>query len=123
VFQITRNAIADYYRQLKLEPPEPALTTGFVESRNENALNPEVAGWLEPMLESLPEKYRQALRLTELEGMKQRELARELGLSLSAVKMRVRRGQGEIEGRAPGLLPFRAGPARKYPRISQQIRQ
>ncbi len=97
VFQITRNAIADYYRQLKLEPPELAPTTGFVENQDENAPNPEVASWLEPMLESLPEKYRQALRLTELEGMKQQELARELGLSLSAVKMRVRRGREKLK--------------------------
>ena len=97
VFQITRNTIADYYRQLKTEPPELAPSSGFIENQDENALNPEVAGWLVPMLESLPEKYRQALRLTELEGMKQRELASELGLSLSAAKMRVRRGREKLK--------------------------
>lgn len=97
VFQITRNAIADYYRQLKMEPPEPTLAAGFVENQDENTLNREVAGWLEPMLESLPEKYRQALRLTELEGMKQQELASELGLSVSAAKMRVHRGRVKLK--------------------------
>ncbi len=97
VFQITRNAIADFYRQLKMEPPESTFTTGLIENQDENALNREVADWLEPMLESLPEKYRQALRLTELEGMRQQELARELGLSLSAAKMRVRRGREKLK--------------------------
>ncbi len=97
VFQITRNTIADYYRQLKMESPEPTPAAGFVENQDEQALNREVAGWLEPMLGSLPEKYRQALRLTELEGMKQRELASELGLSLSAAKMRVRRGREKLK--------------------------
>ena len=97
VFQITRNAIADYYRQLKVKPPEQALATVIVDNQDENALNREVAGWLEPMLDSLPEKYRQALRLTELEGMKHRELATELGLSLSAAKMRVRRGREKLK--------------------------
>lgn len=97
LFQITRNAIADYYRQLKVQPPEPALAAGIVDTQDENALNREVAGWLEPMLDSLPEKYRQALRLTELEGMKQSELARELGISLSAAKMRVLRGRKKLK--------------------------
>ena len=97
LFQITRNAIADYYRQLKVQPPEPALAAGIVDNQDDNALNREVAGWLEPMLDSLPEKYRQALRLTELEGMKHRELATELGLSLSAAKMRVRRGREKLK--------------------------
>ncbi|MCH8024866.1 MAG: RNA polymerase sigma factor SigZ [Candidatus Marinimicrobia bacterium] len=97
VFQITRNAIADYYRQLKVQPPEQALATVIVDNQDDNALNREVAGWLEPMLDSLPEKYRQALRLTELEGMKHRELATELGLSLSAAKMRVRRGREKLK--------------------------
>ena len=97
LFQITRNAIADYYRQLKAQPPEQAPATGIVDNQDENALNREVAGWLEPMLDSLPEKYRQALRLTELEGMKHRELATELGLSLSAAKMRVRRGREKLK--------------------------
>ncbi len=53
--------------------------------------------WLQPMLETLPKKYRHALRLTELEGMTQQGLARELGLSLSAAKMRVRRGREKLK--------------------------
>ncbi|MCH7528853.1 MAG: RNA polymerase sigma factor SigZ [Candidatus Marinimicrobia bacterium] len=97
LFQITRNAIADYYRQLKVQPPEQTPATVNVDNQDENALNREVAGWLEPMLDSLPEKYRQALRLTELEGMKQSELARELGISLSAAKMRVLRGRKKLK--------------------------
>ena len=97
LFQITRNAIADYYRQLKVQPPEQTPATVNVDNQDENALNREVAGWLKPMIDSLPEKYRQALRLTELEGMKQSELARELGISLSAAKMRVRRGREKLK--------------------------
>ena len=61
LFQITRNAIADYYRQLKVQLPEPALAAGIVDNQDDNALNREVAGWLEPMLEKLPEIYREAL--------------------------------------------------------------
>ena len=97
LFQITKNAIADYYRQLQVQSPEPALATGIVDTQDKNALHREVAGWFVPMLESLPGKYRQALQLTELEGMKQRELARELGISLSAAKMRVLRGRKKLK--------------------------
>ena len=97
VFQITRNAIADFYRRQKMEPPPFVLASGSDEDRSEYALNREVAGWLEPMLKTLPEKYRQALRLTELKGMTQQELAWEQGLSLSAAKMRVRRGREKLK--------------------------
>ena len=41
----------------------------------------------------LPEKYRQALMLTEFRGMKQTELAEQLGISLSGAKSRVQRGR------------------------------
>ena len=45
------------------------------------------------MVNSLPEKYRQALLLTEFRGLKQSEMAKELGLSLSGAKSRVQRGR------------------------------
>jgi RNA polymerase sigma-70 factor (ECF subfamily) len=41
----------------------------------------------------LPERYRQALILTEFEGHSQREMAEQLGLSYSGAKSRVQRGR------------------------------
>jgi RNA polymerase sigma-70 factor (ECF subfamily) len=45
------------------------------------------------LLDTLPEPYRQALRLVEFEGVKQREVASLLELSLSGAKSRVQRAR------------------------------
>jgi RNA polymerase sigma-70 factor (ECF subfamily) len=45
------------------------------------------------MIEELPDEYQVALRLTELEGLTQQELAARTGLSLSGAKSRVQRGR------------------------------
>ncbi len=47
-------------------------------------------------VERLPEIYREALRLTEFEGVSQVELARRLGLSVSAAKSRVQRARAMV---------------------------
>jgi RNA polymerase sigma-70 factor (ECF subfamily) len=49
------------------------------------------------MIDRLPDPYRQALTLTELEGRTQRELADALGLSLSGAKSRVQRGREQLK--------------------------
>ncbi len=52
-----------------------------------------MARFLLAEVSALPEDYRQALVLTELEGLTSREAARLAGVSLSAMKSRVRRGR------------------------------
>jgi RNA polymerase sigma-70 factor (ECF subfamily) len=52
-----------------------------------------IAAVLRPFAEGLPEPYRQAVLLSELEDLSQPLLARRLGLSLSGVKSRVQRGR------------------------------
>ena len=49
------------------------------------------------MIESLPEHYRQALMLSEIKGMTQKEVAVREGLSLSGAKARVQRGRAMLK--------------------------
>ncbi len=94
IFQLTRNAIADHYRRAHrmVKPPdEDPPGTGFEENYNavfQDAVRPFVA--------ALPEKYREALLLTEFEGMSQAELAKHLGISLSGAKSRVQRAREKL---------------------------
>jgi RNA polymerase sigma-70 factor (ECF subfamily) len=53
----------------------------------------ELATCLMPMLDRLPQTYREAVVLAELDGLTQREAAEQLGLSLSGAKSRVQRGR------------------------------
>ena len=95
VWRITRNAIIDHYRRRNntLEVPE-TLPASLDESKGE----PEgLRAAFGRMIQSLPEPYREAVVLTELEGMTQMELANRLGISLSGAKSRVQRGRAQLK--------------------------
>lgn len=99
-FQIARNAVADYFRSAK--PMEVfddaahaslAVDASPMRAAEEDALRRHLAGYVRSVVDGLPEKYRDALHLTEFGGVAQVELARRLGLSVSAAKSRVQRGR------------------------------
>jgi RNA polymerase sigma-70 factor (ECF subfamily) len=92
LYQITRNTIIDFYRTRRpaLDLPETlAIYPEPVESEPEA----ELAAGLRDFMGVLPDPYREAVLLTDLEGLKQSELADRLGLSLSGAKSRVQRGR------------------------------
>ena len=97
VFQIARHAVADYHRQrqrdLGAEVAEPLAES---ESRD---LTAEFSACVRPMIAGLPEPYREALWLSEIEGLPQTELATRLGLSYSGAKSRVQRGRQLLKAR------------------------
>jgi RNA polymerase sigma-70 factor, ECF subfamily len=100
IYRITRNAITDYYRtnNENLQP----LDEEFNQSAGEEfsaASEEEVLSWLRPMIEDLPEKYGQALLLTDIEGATQKDLAERLDISLSGAKSRVQRAREQLKER------------------------
>ena len=94
VYQITRNAIIDHHRRsrVNLELSETLVAEQPDGHADEIDLKPTV----KRMVESLPEPYRQALMLTEFEGLSQVELARKLGISFSGAKSRVQRAREKV---------------------------
>ena len=94
VYQITRNAIIDYYRTQK-------RTVQLSESLSMPETNDEVrkriASWFLPMIERLPDHYCQALILSEINGLTQKEVALKQGLSLSGAKSRIQRGRAMVK--------------------------
>jgi RNA polymerase sigma-70 factor (ECF subfamily) len=101
VHQIARNAIADHYRRAPVRRERPA---GFDLDRQEQpVLEPppteprsELVECLGPLLGRLPAIHREALTLTELEGLTQASAAARLGLSTSGVKSRVQRARAQL---------------------------
>jgi RNA polymerase sigma-70 factor (ECF subfamily) len=57
----------------------------------------ELITCLKPMIDRLPEKYKQAILLAELGELTQKELAVKLGLSVSGAKSRVQRGRAFLK--------------------------
>jgi len=95
IYQITRNAIIDYYRSRKVTVELPEAIKATEEKPPVNA-STEIASCLKPLIEGLPEKYREAITLTDLKGMTQKELSENLGLYLSGTKSRVQRARGKL---------------------------
>ena len=104
-YRITRNCVVDYYRDYsrKRRPNVPLDTAEHLHSglpqasRETDGRRAEMSRWLRPMIDRLPEKYRDALVLADLEGMPQAELARRLNLSLSGAKSRVQRARAQLK--------------------------
>lgn len=100
IYQITRNAITDYYRGRKneLELSDELYDELYTEEEiTKDTTNEEIAHSLKAMIETLPAIYREPLLLTEYEGLTQKEMAAKLGLSLSCAKSRVQRGKAKLK--------------------------
>ncbi|MCJ7619580.1 MAG: RNA polymerase sigma factor SigZ, partial [Anaerolineae bacterium] len=95
IYQITRNAIIDYYRTQRptSELPENLVSGDYA---HEEDLIASLAADVREMAESLPEPYREAFVLTAYEGLSQKQLAERLGLSYTGAKSRVQRARQKV---------------------------
>lgn len=107
VFGIARRALADYYRQKGRDKETPAGTEITMDSDEDTVLDlndfegvhgvhEEVLSWLIPMIDELPEKYGKPLKMADVDGKTQQEVADHLGLSLSGAKSRVQRARQKL---------------------------
>ena len=90
-------------------PTDDALDQA-VDEREEvgpNQATQELARCLRPLIDQLPDKYRQAVTLVDLDGHTQVATARELGLSLSGTKSRVQRRPTPVAPAAHRVLCHR----------------
>jgi RNA polymerase sigma-70 factor (ECF subfamily) len=100
IYQVARSAIAEQKRSrarypiASCEPPDAPVDPPDVE--DEGAAERALAATVAPFVSMLPSPYREALTLTELEGLTQREAAAMLGVSLPCMKSRVQRGREEL---------------------------
>jgi len=107
VYRTARNVIVDHYRSPAVRREVPngdaedladaqAVDPADVASEDEGAAVRELAACMTPMLQRLPPAYREAIRLTELEGLNQADAARRSGVSVSGMKSRVQRGRRQL---------------------------
>lgn len=89
VFRIASNTVNDHFRNLKRKPPTPDHVSDAPLSDAEEAL----AACVLPFVDMLDTPYRDALKLTELQGLTQAQAAVLEGVSLSGMKSRVQRGR------------------------------
>lgn len=89
IFSIARNSIIDYFKSNKLVFDLPQLETDF-ELEDQNHTEKDC---LHGILKNLPKKYRNPIFLSDIKGLKQQEVAKELNLPLSTVKSQIQRGR------------------------------
>lgn len=95
LFQITRNTLADHYRRRR--PTAPLDGVDRVGAEDDYDAAEMIAGSLHDLVDNLPVKYREALTLTEFDGLTQAEMGERLGLSVSGAKSRVQRARGLLK--------------------------
>nr|BBH93629.1 RNA polymerase sigma factor SigZ [Thermogemmatispora argillosa] len=101
-YRIAQRLVCDYYRRrrslLSLERQAAVSTAipGAEDEQESEAAREAIKRSLQELIHCLPAPYRDALMLTEYEGLSQRELAQRLGLSFSGAKSRVQRARTRL---------------------------
>jgi RNA polymerase sigma-70 factor, ECF subfamily len=101
VYQVARSAIGEHRRSRARHPlaaGEPPDVAEPEPEADDGAVAREVSTYLAPFIALLPSPYREALTLTELEGVTQKTAAEMMGVSLSGMKSRVQRGREKLRG-------------------------
>jgi RNA polymerase sigma-70 factor (ECF subfamily) len=96
IYQIARNAIMDYYRLQKPAIDAPEWLIHSKPDPGEKSVQ-ELSECLQPMIQLLPDIYREAVILSEIQGLKLKDVAQRQGTSLSGAKSRVQRGRALLK--------------------------
>lgn len=87
LYRIINNTLIDFYRQ-NVHPHPAEVSVNPDETDSHTAEN-----CLLPLIQNLPEKYKEALILSEIKGHKQSKVAELLQISVSGAKSRIQRGR------------------------------
>ncbi len=92
VFSITRNEVNAFFNtQKKTQQFLPDVSV------EENHLNEHFEDCITGFVDSLPPKYSKAVRLSDIENISQKEVAKKLDISYSGAKSRVQRGREKLK--------------------------
>lgn len=93
LYQITRNTIIDHYREREKEKKIDTSFTVFEEEQDENSSMKAAEGWIGLYINDLPNNYREAVTLSELNGLSIAEIAKTMKISYTNARARVHRGR------------------------------
>lgn len=94
-WRTARSVLIDALRARRPDDELPAdLSTEAHELLDATAT---AAAWLPNFVDALPAPYDEAVRLADLEGLSQAEVARRLGMSPSGARSRVQRGRAKLK--------------------------
>jgi len=99
IYQIVRNSLTDYYRKKDLETSEFDEESTLTDNGEapDDIYSACVSGCLKVFINRLPDKYKEPLVLSDIRGLKQKDIAEQMNLSYSGLKSRVQRGREMIK--------------------------
>jgi RNA polymerase sigma-70 factor (ECF subfamily) len=104
VFKMAQNAIVDHYRSQKSHLSFAGTPEAFTPGESPEY---ELADCcLMSFVQKLPQPYREAIILTEFEGISQKELAEKLDISYSGAKSRIQRAKKMLKETILACCPY-----------------
>jgi RNA polymerase sigma-70 factor (ECF subfamily) len=104
VYRVARNVIVDFYRAPSTrrevttgDAEDAAAAVPMADAADERQALHELATCLDPLMQRLAPPYREAVMLTELDGITQADAAIRAGVSVSGMKSRVQRGRRQLK--------------------------
>ncbi|MCR4300281.1 MAG: RNA polymerase sigma factor SigZ [Sulfuricaulis sp.] len=94
LYQVTRNAIIDHWRHARRHEP---ISDELPAEAGGNPAVLELGQCLQPLIQALPETYREALRQSEIQEIPLKQVAKAQGISLPGVKSRIQRGRRKLK--------------------------
>jgi len=94
VFQITRNVIMDYFRQVKIVDHIPV---DLDDEPHQKKMHHKLSCCILPFIQQLSDSDKEIMLLTYDKNMNQKELAEYLGISYSGAKSRVQRARERLK--------------------------
>jgi len=91
LYRIAQNTIADYYKKKNQRTTNFYLENLDVSANND--YDEKIFIWLHYFLDRLPKKYALPLHLSDIKGIPQKEVAAQMGLTLTATKSRIQRAR------------------------------
>jgi len=123
--RVARNAIADHHRRaIRRDAKHEAFASEWRdEAEEQEDAVAMLSQFVRVFVEMLPSPYREALDLTEIQGLTMREAAEREGISISGMKSRVQRGRRLLrelfEGCCEIALDARGKPTDFTPRAAR----
>lgn len=96
VYSIARNSIIDYYRKKKRYTEEVEDVFIQEEISKEDAVN-ELSNCIAPFIDQLPKDYISIMKLSEIENLSQKEIAKKFDMNYTTVRSKVQRGRIKLK--------------------------
>jgi RNA polymerase sigma-70 factor (ECF subfamily) len=96
LYKITQNSIIDYHKKAN---KNISISFDVVDANSEKSILGEASDYIKVLLKLLPDDYARPLYMSDIEGIDQKTIAKNLELTLSNTKSRIQRARIKLKER------------------------